>query len=343
MTVDRKHTDQGSQSSCATQSENSPFEAARDRFMESLLLIQNKSEKTAASYRSDLDIYFEWTKRVKLDPLDIQYRQLRLYLAEQSAAQYARSTIARRLACLRSFFAFLEQEGTIQGNPAKLLQTPKLEKTLPNTLSEKELESILDVHDLSTDEGIRDSALLELLYASGGRVSEIAELRLDDLKLDQGLARVLGKGGKERYIPLHQLAIDKLQDYLQVARPGLAAKRSVVAGADADSPKPTTGLKSKQSASSADIIFLSTRGLPLSADAIRRIVKKSAKLAGIGRPVTPHSFRHSFATDLLNNGADLRSVQELLGHANLSTTQVYTHLSSKRLQAIHKQAHPRTQ
>jgi len=312
--------DQRQQTSHTVQPGSSQFEAARDRFIESLVLVQNKSAKTAASYRSDLDIYFEWTKRAKLDPLAIQYKQLRLYLAEQSSAQYARSTIARRLACLRSFFTFLEQEGTIEGNPAKLLQTPKLEKTLPNTLSEKELNSILDVHDLSTVEGVRDSALLELLYASGGRVSEIAELELGDLKLDQGLARVLGKGGKERYIPLHQLAIDKLQDYLNTARPDLAVKSSVT----------------------ADTVFLSTRGLPLSADAIRRIVKKSAQLAGISRPVTPHSFRHSFATDLLNNGADLRSVQELLGHANLSTTQVYTHLSSKRLQAIHKQAHPRT-
>ena len=332
---------QVAQVSCALQSEGSlQFETARDRFIESLLLIQNKSEKTAVSYRSDLDIYCEWAQRAKLDPLNIQYKQLRLYLAEQSAAQYARSTIARRLACLRSFFAFLEQEGSIEGNPAKLLQTPKLEKTLPNTLSEKELDSILDVHDLSTDEGLRDSSLLELLYASGGRVSEIAELRLDDLRLDQGLARVLGKGGKERYVPLHQLAIGKLQDYLARARPSLAAKASAGAKSSSGTPKSTSSSKSIQA---ADAVFLSTRGKPLSDDAIRRIVKKSAKMAGINRPVTPHSFRHSFASDLLNNGADLRSVQELLGHANLATTQIYTHLSSKRLQAVHQQAHPRTE
>ncbi|MCL2403818.1 MAG: tyrosine-type recombinase/integrase, partial [Coriobacteriia bacterium] len=205
-------------------------------------------------------------------------------------------------------------------NPAQLLQTPKLEKALPNTLSENELNSMLDVHDLSTHEGLRDSALLELLYASGGRVSEIADLRLDDLKLDQGVARVQGKGGKDRYVPLHHLAIDKLQSYLTTARPAFLTAKV---------------------ASNSETVFLSTRGNALSDDAIRRIVKKSAKLAGINRSVTPHSFRHSFATDLLNNGADLRSVQELLGHANLSTTQVYTHLSSKRLQRVHQQAHPR--
>ena len=297
----------------------SEFEVLRDSFIRSLVQIQNKSEKTARSYRSDLDVYYEWTKRLNLDPLRVEYRQLRLYLAEQSAAQYARSTIARRLACLRTFFTYLEQEGIAEGNPAKLLQTPKLEKTLPSTLSEIELNSILDAHDLSTDEGVRDSALLELLYASGGRVSEIAGLTLGDLKLEQGVARVAGKGGKDRYIPLHQLAVEKLQSYITTSRCSLQSSKS-----------PT------------DSLFLSTRGNALSADAIRRIVKKSAKMAGINRSVSPHSFRHSFATDLLNNGADLRSVQELLGHANLSTTQIYTHLSSKRLQAIHKQAHPRT-
>ena len=294
------------------------FDQIRDRFIGSLITVQNKSEQTARSYSSDLDSYYEWTQRINLDPIHISYRQLRLYLAEQSAAQYSRSTIARRLACLRTFFTFLEQEGVIEGNPAKLLQTPKLEKTLPSTLSEKELDAILDVHDPSTNEGMRDTALLELLYASGGRVSEVAGLELDDLRLDQGLARVLGKGNKERYIPLHGLAVGKLEDYLAIARPNFEAR------------------KRSQS------VFLSTRGNPLTADAIRRIVKKSAQLAGINRPVTPHSFRHSFATDLLNNGADLRTVQELLGHANLSTTQVYTHLSAKRLQAVHKQAHPRS-
>ena len=293
------------------------FETARDQFVNSLVQIQNKSEKTASSYRSDLDIYHEWAKRMNLDPLHIEYRQLRLYLAEQSAAQYARTTIARRLACLRSFFNYLKQEEIVDSNPAQLLQTPKIEKSLPNTLSEKELDAILDVHDLSTDEGLRDSALLELLYASGGRVSEIAGLTIDDLKLDQGVALVRGKGDKERYVPLHQLAIDKLQDYLSTARPNLLSKNAT------------------------DAVFLSARGNVLSADAIRRIVKKSAQMAGINRPVTPHSFRHSFASDMLNNGADLRSVQELLGHANLSTTQVYTHLSSKRLLAVHQQAHPR--
>ncbi|MCL2437678.1 MAG: tyrosine recombinase [Coriobacteriia bacterium] len=297
----------------------SEFETARDRFISSIVAVQNKSEKTAQSYRSDLDVYYEWTKRSKLDPIRVEYRQLRRYLAEQSAAQYARSTIARRLACLRTFFRYLDQEGLIEGNPAQLLQTPKLEKSLPGTLSEKEISSILDVHDLSTNEGLRDSALLELLYASGGRVSEIAHLRLADLKLDQGIARVQGKGGRDRYVPLHQLAVDKLDTYLERVRPTLVGSKVTV----------------------GDTVFLSARGNALSADAIRRIVKKSAKLAGISRPVTPHSFRHSFATDLLNNGADLRSVQELLGHANLSTTQVYTHLSSRRLQKVHQQAHPR--
>ncbi|MCL2379837.1 MAG: tyrosine recombinase XerD [Coriobacteriia bacterium] len=299
------------------------FAFVRDSFIEFLLRVQNKSEKTARSYQSDIDIYNEWALRAKVDPIHIEYRQLRRFLAEQSAAQYARSTIARRLACLRSFFSYLEQEGIIDGNPALLLQSPKLEKTLPSTLSEDEVERILDAPDMKTDDGLRDSALLELLYASGGRVSEIAGLSLSDLKLDQNIALLRGKGGKDRYVPLHYLAIDKLQNYLTSARPCLVAK-------------------SKKGVNASDAVFLSTRGNALSDDAIRRIVKQNALRAGISRPVTPHNFRHSFATDLLNNGADLRSIQELLGHANLSTTQIYTHLSSARLKAIHKQAHPRT-
>lgn len=314
----------GDDTNKASTTVSSDFAAAVESFIDSLLQIQNKSEKTANSYRSDLEIYYHWTERVGIDPLRVEYRQLRRYLADLNAAQYARTTIARRLSCLRSFFAFLEQEGIVVGNPAKLLKAPKLEKSLPNTLSEEELNDILDINDCSTPDGLRDSALLELLYASGGRVSEIAGLRLDDLKLSQGLALVRGKGQKDRYVPLHHLAVEKLQAYLQQARPTFAAK----------GPQ-------KKRARSTDIVFLSSRGNPLSADAIRRIVKKSAQFAGITRPVSPHSFRHSFATDLLNNGADLRSVQELLGHANLSTTQIYTHLNSKRLRAIHQQAHPR--
>ncbi|MCL2526186.1 MAG: site-specific tyrosine recombinase XerD [Coriobacteriia bacterium] len=295
------------------------FEAARDRFISALTLVQNKSEKTAQSYRSDLDVYYRWAQRGKLDPLTVQYRQLRRYLAEQSSAQYARSTIARRLSTLRSFFHFLQQEGSVDSNPATLLQTPKKEKMLPHTLSQTEMDALLEISDTNTPEGMRDTALLELLYASGGRVSEIAGLRTEDLKLDQGIVRIEGKGGKDRYVPLHGLAIRKLENYLASARPVFAAK-----------------------VPSTELVFLSSRGNPLSADAIRRIVKKSALLAGITRPVSPHSFRHSFASDLLNNGADLRSVQELLGHANLSTTQIYTHLSAKRLQSIHEQAHPRS-
>ncbi|MCL2680227.1 MAG: tyrosine recombinase [Coriobacteriia bacterium] len=302
----------------------SDFLTQSDHFIQSLVKVRNKSEKTARSYRSDLDIYYEWARRSNIDPLQVQYRQLRRFLAEQSAAQYARSTIARRLACLRSFFAFLQQEGVISSNPALLLQAPKLEKSLPNTLNEAEIDQILDAHDCSTAQGLRDSALLELLYASGGRVSEIAGLTLPDIKLDQGIALLRGKGGKDRYVPLHQLAIDKLRNYLATARPQLHI------------------LARSSTAATTDAVFLSTRGNALSDDAIRRIVSQSALRAGINRPVTPHSFRHSFATDLLNNGADLRSIQELLGHSNLSTTQIYTHLSSKRLRAVHQQAHPRT-
>jgi site-specific recombinase XerD len=213
-------------------------------------------------------------------------------------------------------YAWLYAQKTIPADPALLLATPRQAKRLPRALNTAEMDALLSVADQSTEVGLRDAALIELMYAGGGRVSEIAALTCADLKLDRLLVLVHGKGGKDRYLPLHPLAADILSEYVRTARPVLK-------------PRDTTA------------VFLSTRGRPLSPDAIRRIVRARAREAGITRTVTPHMLRHSFATDLLNEGASLRVIQELLGHANLSTTQIYTHLNARRLADAHRQAHPR--
>ncbi|MCL2654159.1 MAG: tyrosine recombinase XerC [Coriobacteriia bacterium] len=296
-------------------------------FLTELRDIRGLSEHTVTSYASDLAAYADWGERNQYDLMDIDYRNLRGYLAELDAARYARTTIARKMACLRAFYAFLAEKDLRELSPAELLQSPKLGRHLPKALNNDELQGLLDVVDESTLAGQRDSALLEFLYATGARVSEAAGIVHADIDYDSGRVRLLGKGSKERFVPLHPLALTKLRDYEAQVRPALLAKQS-------KTPLPTL-------APTPAALFLSTRGNALSADAIRRIVHRYATLAGITVTLSPHSLRHSFATDLLDEGLDLRSVQELLGHANLSTTQIYTHLSARRLKEVYHQAHPR--
>jgi integrase/recombinase XerD len=221
------------------------------------------------------------------------------------------------MATLRAYFEFLVEHESRIDNPAQLLSTPKMAKKLPKTLSESQIDALLNAPDRSTAQGLRDSALLECMYATGSRVSELSGLTLPKLDLSHGVVLLRGKGDKERLVPLYPVAITKLRDYLEKSRLELQGQRQT------------------------DAVFLSSRGNPLSEDAIRRIVKRHAKSAGVTSRISPHSFRHSFATDLLSAGADLRSVQELLGHANLSTTQIYTHISAAHLKEVHNRTHPR--
>lgn len=290
-------------------------------FLSELRDVRGLSGHTVTSYASDLAAYADWGERNRLDLITISYRSLRGYLAELDAARYARTTIARKMACLRAFYAYLSEKGLIEENPAELLQSPKLARCLPRALDGDELQRLLDAVDDTTPAGIRDSALLEFLYATGARVAEVAGLVCADIDYDFGRVLLRGKGSKERYVPLHPLALAKLRDYEAGARAQLSAHASGTA---------------------VPALFLSTRGNALSSDAIRRIVRRCATLAGITTTPSPHSLRHTFATDLLNQGLDLRSVQELLGHANLSTTQIYTHVSTQRLQEVYHQAHPRS-
>lgn len=307
----------------------SSIEKARsliEDFCLDLEIEQNASVHTVRAYRNDLMAYVAWCERRKRDPLGIGHRDLRSYLGELDQARYARTTINRQLSSLRGFFRWLVVMGAIENDPAALIQGPKQNRHLPQVIRPAEMVKLLSVHacdervasvDLETAREMRDQAILEFLYACGARISEASDLKLLDIDFAEYQVKVFGKGGKERIIPLHELCVNTMRRYAWQARPVLlGAKRS-------------------------DYFFISTRGNHLSTDAIRKMFKDTVRAAGLDTNLSPHDMRHTFATDLLDGGADLRSVQEMLGHANLSTTQIYTHLSLARLKQAHQQAHPR--
>ncbi|MDP2232730.1 MAG: tyrosine recombinase [Actinomycetota bacterium] len=288
-----------------------------DRYLNHLVVERGASPHTLRAYSADLNRYLEWAERSGPDPLELNHRELRRYLADLDRSGYARRTIARRLSSVRSLFTFLVAEGLVDSDPSSVLATPKIPSRLPRIVPAEAMAALLDAPDPTTSIGLRDRAILEVLYATGLRVGELSTLRLPDLDLAQGQARVMGKGSKERIVPLHTLAAERVSDYLRCGRP------AHVRGDD-----PGT-------------VFLSSRGNPLSTDAVRRLLKHHLETAGAAISVSPHAIRHTFATHLVEAGADLRTVQELLGHVALSTTQIYTHLSMKRLQDVHRHAHPR--
>lgn len=293
-------------------------EALVDRFLTHLAVERGVSPNTVRAYSADLQRYLEWAGRNGIDPIGLNHRQMRRYLAELDRAGYARRTVARRLSAIRSFFAFLVGEGLAPSDPSSVLATPKIPARLPRLVPSEVLDAFLGAPDPTTPTGQRDGAILELLYATGARVGEIAGLSLGALDLSQDQVTLMGKGSKERLVPMHRMAVGRLRLYLTQGRPALA--------------KPSSG----------EAVFLSTRGLPLSADAIRRLFKRYLDQTGALHSLSPHAMRHTFATHLIEGGADLRSVQELLGHVALSTTQIYTHLSMKRVQDVHRDAHPRS-
>lgn len=291
-----------------------------DRFIQHAEKIRGLSPHTVRAYQADLARYFEWAERRGANPLHPSHRELRGFLAELDAAGYSRRTIARRLAAVRSFMRYLHDSGVHTADTSVVIATPKIPRTLPSVLADEAVAALLDAPDPTTPIGIRDRAVLELLHATGIRVSELSGLTRSAVDLRRGSATVLGKGGRERVVPVHRLALRRLDHYLAEGRP-----RLVCAG------RPTEAL------------FLSVRGNPMSPDAVRRMLKKHLSTTGEAMSISPHTLRHTFATHLLEGGADLRSVQELLGHVALSTTQIYTHISTRRLQDVHRRAHPRGQ
>ena len=299
------------------------MQAATKRFLRYLKIERNCSDLTIKSYREDLLILQEYFTDTmgscpapgKITPLD-----LRTYVAALHDAGYAKSSVARRLASLRSFFRFAQREGLCESNPAKPLRNPRRERKLPHFLSGPQIGKLLVAPPKDQPLGLRDRAILETLYSAGLRVSELVGIDFEDLDLDDGLVRVRGKGKKERLAPLGSHAVRAIRKW-ERARRSLPSRK--VGGA--------TGTP----------VFLNKFGARLTTRSVARMLEKYLKTTGLDLRTSPHTLRHSFATHLLNGGADIRSVQELLGHKSLVTTQIYTHVSTAGLRKVYEKAHPR--
>jgi integrase/recombinase XerC len=295
--------------------------ATIDRFVDYIALERGASAHTCRAYRKDLELFaaFLQEQGLPLDVTKIEYLTIRLYLGHlYQRRRIKRTSVKRKLASLRTFFKYLKREGIVDKNPAKMVAIPKGGKDLPHVLTVDEAFRILDVPNPDSPLGSRDQAILEFLYSSGLRVGELTTLSLNDLDLGAGMVRVLGKGNKERMVPIGSKAVEALKLYL--------TRRGELMGTGGLSPQ---------------YLFLNHRGGRLSARSVGRMIKKYLLQGGIVKEATPHTFRHSFATHLLDAGADLRGIQELLGHASLSTTQKYTHVSSAKLMEVYDRTHPR--
>lgn len=308
-----------------------------DTFLNYLSVERGLSRNTISSYRRDLEFYVDFLKQNNIDTLSkITKNNITNFMLNQKDRGISVNSVARRLAAIRMFHRFLVRERILKTDPSNLIETPKLWKKIPDTLSLNEVNALISQPNIRDRQGIRDKAILETLYATGMRVSEAVNLKVEDVNLDVGFLRCIGKGNKERIIPIGRLAIGSIKRYLELSRPNLLNPvRNTKALKEKD--KISNGVKKKES----PILFLNRSGNKLSRQSLWKIIKKYAKDARIKKPMRPHILRHSFATHLLERGADLRSVQEMLGHANISTTQIYTHIDKERLKSIHRMFHPR--
>lgn len=286
-----------------------------DTFLDAMWLESGLSKNTLAAYRSDLKQLCRFD--ISLDLLTVTPADIQRYLSENLARGVRTTTSARLLSTLRRFYGYNLRESRIKADPCVNIDSPRLGRPLPRSMSEEEVEALLDAPETTTSLGLRDRAMLETLYASGLRVTELVALRLSEINLQAGVIRIIGKGNKERLVPIGEAALDWVQSFVDTARDDL--------------------LKHK----SCDAVFVTARGSAMTRQSFWYLVKRYAAKAGIKYPLSPHSLRHAFATHLLNHGADLRSVQLLLGHSDLSTTQIYTHVAMERLKAMHAEHHPR--
>ncbi len=286
-----------------------------DVFVDAMWLEAGLSKNTLSAYRSDLNRLATFLADKSL--MQAESSDIHRFLATLMAAGNKASSSARVLSTLRRFFRYQIRQNQMQEDPCRDVLPPKLGRPLPKTLSEAQVEALLNAPDVELNLGARDHAMLETLYATGLRVSELVQLTLLEMNLDMGLVRIVGKGNKERLVPLGDQAVASLRHYLNEVRPEMLKQRA------------------------CDAVFVTARGAGMTRQAFWHIIKKYAALAGIDAGLSPHTLRHAFATHLINHGADLRSVQMLLGHSDLSTTQIYTHVAKERLQVIHKQHHPR--
>lgn len=293
------------------------MEKLLDEFLYHLAVERGLTENTLVSYRSDLFDYLAFLRKRKVEsPEQADKDTIMAYLYMLQMKERSSATVSRHLAALRSFFSFLVREGRLAKDPTADLESPKLPQKLPRVLTVEEVDLLLGQPMSGEPAGLRDKAMLELLYATGIRVTELVSLDLDQVHIDNGFIRCFGKGEKERMVPLGDVAARCLQEYLDRGRCKLIRENN-------------------------QSFFLNQHGRRLTRQGFWKILKKYARSAGITKEVSPHTIRHSFATHLLENGADIRSVQEMLGHADISTTQIYTHLTKNKLKEIYDRTHPR--
>ena len=288
---------------------------AIEAFLDTLWMERGLAENTLKAYRADLKHFSKFTSSRGLHLLEVERGHVLDYLV--SIIDSSPRTTARRLSALRRFFAHETRLGAIARDPMERIDAPRLGRPLPGSLTEGEVERLLAAPDTKTALGFRDRTMLEVLYATGLRVSELVALELAAVSVRQGLVRVIGKGDRERLVPLGEEALDWLERFVRDARSDLLGERR------------------------SDAVFPTRRGGPMTRQAFWVLIKRYAALAGIRHPVTPHTLRHAFATHLLNHGADLRVIQLLLGHRDISTTQIYTHVARERLRRLHAEHHPR--
>lgn len=290
-----------------------------DEFSDSLWLEDGLSRNTLDSYRRDLNKFSIWLQQQgKASLLDATHGDIQGFLAHLVSGEKAKATsTSRAISSLKRLFRYLLRQNKISTDPTLQIATPKLPRSLPKSLTEQDVEMLLDAPDVQTPLGLRDRTMLEVLYATGLRVSELVTLSVAQVSLDMGVVRVLGKGSKERLVPLGEEALDWIRRYLAQGRPVL--------------------LNGKLS----DALFVTQRGEGMTRQMFWYLIKKHAKHGGMHKPLSPHTLRHAFATHLLNHGADLRVVQLLLGHSDISTTQIYTHVARERLKQLHQHHHPR--
>ncbi|RLS43044.1 MAG: tyrosine recombinase XerC [Planctomycetota bacterium] len=297
-----------------------PVESVVQGFLRYLRIERNSSEHTLKSYKDDFNSFADYLEeRVGpvAEPDQITIPVLRGYVTYLHECQYARTTIARRLACLRSFFRYTTREGLTPNNPAKALRTPRVGRKLPNFLTTEDIVRLLEAPPANTTAGLRDRAILEVMYSAGLRVAELVGVNIEDWDRDANILRIRGKGKKERVTPIGSFAAKALNDWMEVRVPSPTGK-----------PQETAAL------------FLNKFGKRLTTRSIGRMLELHIRTCNLQQHVSPHTLRHTFATHLLDGGADLRSVQELLGHQSLTTTQIYTHVSTRRLQETYESAHP---
>ncbi|OGA21540.1 MAG: site-specific tyrosine recombinase XerD [Betaproteobacteria bacterium RIFCSPLOWO2_02_FULL_67_26] len=289
-----------------------------DEFCDALWLEDGLAKNTLEAYRRDLAQLAAWLEKQHGKPLAAAgHAELLGFLAWKVRARAKATTTSRQLSSLKRFYRYCLRQGRIKADPTLNIDSPKLPRPLPRSLTEEDVESLLAAPPVEKALGLRDRAMLETLYASGLRVSELVALKLSQVSQDMGVVRVVGKGSKERLVPLGEEALAWIRRYLKEARPGLLGGRA------------------------ADDLFVTARGAAMTRQMFWHLLRRHARAAGLRKPISPHTLRHAFATHLLNHGADLRVVQLLLGHSDISTTQIYTHVARERLKQLHAKHHPR--